>query len=570
MTFGMALFMLLVHQDWADKKETGMRTWPRINEVLGSRNRGAPAESGLCVQCRIDCRGKCETFLSCLKGKAAVYPADHGKVIFASDNTNPIGVSYNALRIQGAQFGSTGLREGLTREAKHCLPPNVDFAAQFGSESKTALKVPIKAGAYGTAPFVGKYWDSYAVGAALVGFALVIGENVMNMDKGMVIEKGRVAKAPEIDRRIESFMKYYDGRGALAVQVNYDDMYNGPTVDYICEKYGDKVILEIKWGQGAKPINGEAFTKDLEHALFLSRRYPVFPDPRDEEVQKAYAEGKVRSFTRQSVVPFTEANSCEQVRAEFVEAVKNIRHKGCRRIALKTGGFNMPGLALAIKLATEAKLDLLTIDGSGGGTALSPWNMMEHWGTPSILAHAKAWEYANALAAQGEKVVDLSFAGGFAREDHLFKALALGAPFAKVVSLGRAMMIPGFVGANIEGVLKPEKKDSVFGNWQELPAAVREIGKSPEELFAAYYDVRNKVGASEMDSIPYGAIAIWTYVDKLMKGLQQLMAGARKYSLQALTREDVAALNRETANETGIAYITEAQNALAMKILSSK
>jgi hypothetical protein len=32
------------------------------------------------------------------------------------------------------------------------------------------------------------------------------------------------------------------------------------------------------------------------------------------------------------------------------------------------------------------------------------------------------------LSAKGRQVVDMSFAGGFALEDHIFKALALGRP----------------------------------------------------------------------------------------------------------------------------------------------
>jgi len=39
------------------------------------------------------------------------------------------------------------------------------------------------------------------------------------------------------------------------------------------------------------------------------------------------------------------------------------------------------------------KLDLLTIDGAGGGTGMSPWNMMQHWGIPSLALHSKAYEY---------------------------------------------------------------------------------------------------------------------------------------------------------------------------------
>ena len=104
----------------------------------------------------------------------------------------------------------------------------------------------------------------------------------------------------------------------------------------------------------------------------------------------------------------------------------------------------------------------LTIDGSGGGTGMSPWNMMQSWGVPSINLHAKAYEYASILAAKGQKVVDMSFAGGFALEDSIFKGLALGAPYTKMVCMGRAVMIPGFLGANIEGALHPERREELM------------------------------------------------------------------------------------------------------------
>ena len=75
-------------------------------------------------------------------------------------------------------------------------------------------------------------------------------------------------------------------------------------------------------------------------------------------------------------------------------SVQYLRGLGYKRITLKTGSYGMEALAMAIKFATEAKLDLLTVDGSGGGTGMSPWNMMESWGVPSIFLHAKAYEYA--------------------------------------------------------------------------------------------------------------------------------------------------------------------------------
>jgi len=81
--------------------------------------------------------------------------------------------------------------------------------------------------------------------------------------------------------------------------------------------------------------------------------------------------------------------------------------------------------------------------------------------------------------------------------------------------------------------------------------------------------VKKRVGAKEMKNIPYGAIAFCTLADKLSAGLQQLLAGARRFSLAELGRCDIAAANRETARETGIGYITDMQDETARKILEA-
>ena len=107
---------------------------------------------------------------------------------------------------------------------------------------------------------------------------------------------------------------------------------------------------------------------------------------------------------------------------------------------------------MAIKWGANAKIDLLTIDGAGGGTGMSPWRMMEEWGMPSLYLHSAAYEFCQKLADRGERVPDIAFAGGFSSEDGVFKALALGAPFTKAVCMGRALMIPGMVGKNIAAV----------------------------------------------------------------------------------------------------------------------
>ncbi|QGP93548.1 hypothetical protein MGLY_29640 [Neomoorella glycerini] len=546
-----------------------MIQWPKQNDVLGTVNRGNPAESGLCTLCRADCQGKCETWMSSMVGRKLLYPRDFGTVTAGSSNTTHVGISYNSLRIQGYNYGAYGLAPGLSNNADDCIFPNVNVETAFGSEVKTKARAPIMTGALGSTFIAAKYWDSFAIGAALVGIPIVIGENVVGIDREAVIENGRIIKAPELDRRIQTYLKYYDGYGAIIVQMNVEDTRNG-VAEYIIEKYGDQVILELKWGQGAKDIGGEIQVTDLDYAIFLKNRgYVVDPDPTIPEVQEAFKNGAIKSFARHSRLGYTDLTSFAQVRENFMSAIKYLRGLGYKRITLKTGSYGMEALAMAIKLATEAKLDLLTVDGSGGGTGMSPWNMMETWGVPSILLHAKAYEYASLLAARGKKVVDMAFGGGLAREDHIFKALALGAPYVKLVCMGRALMIPGFVGSNIEGVLHPERRAKVNGNWDSLPKTVAELGTKAEEIFAGYYNVQKKVGAEEMKNIPYGAIAFWTLADKLTAGLQQLMAGARKFSLDQITRNDIASANRETEAETGIPFITDVQDEFARKILLS-
>jgi len=105
------------------------------------------------------------------------------------------------------------------------------------------------------------------------------------------------------------------------------------------------------------------------------------------------------------------------------------------------------------------------------------------------------------------------------------------------------------------------------GHWEKLPPNVKAVGQSPEEIFAAWEQVQNKVGDSEMKNIPFGAVAMYTYADKLGCGLQQFMAGARKFKLSEIARADLMAGNRETAEISGIPFMTEAQNEEALAIL---
>jgi len=505
--------------------------------------------------------------MASLTGRKILYPRDFGSITSGSANTTQLGVSYNSLRIQGYAYGAQGVPPGLSNDPDDCIFPNVNTETEFGTEVKVKCRLPIMTGALGSTFIASKYWDSFAAGAALCGFPIVVGENVVGVDKQSDLKAGKTETAPELDRRINTFLRYYDGYGAIIVQINVEDTRNG-VAEYIINKFGDKVILELKWGQGAKVIGGEIQVTDIEYAQFLKDRgYVVDPDPYDPIVQTAFEARAITSFARHSRLGSTNLDTPGQVQDDFMSSVEALRKMGYRRISLKTGSYGMEALAMAIRYSADAGLDLLTIDGSGGGTGMSPWNMMEHWGVPSLHLHARAYEYCKVVADSGVKVPDISFAGGFAREDHIFKAIALGAPFSKLICMGRAPMIPGYLGSNIEGVFKPEERQRLSGHWEQLPPSVKEFGKYPEEIFAGWEAVKNKVGADEMKNIPFGAVAMYGYVDKLSAGLQQFMAGVRKFNISQLTRDDLMAANRETAEVTGIPFLTDALDESARKIL---
>ena len=226
-----------------------MIQWPKSNDALGTTNRGNPCESGLCTLCRADCAGKCETWLSCLVGRKLLYPRDYGKTTAGSSNNTSIGLGYHALRIQGYAYGVHGLASGLTNNPDDCVFPNVNLETSFGQEIKTKCRVPMMTGALGSTFIASYYWDSFAIGAALCGIPIVIGENVVGIDRQAEIKNGRILSAPELDRRVKTFMRYYDGFGAIIVQMNVEDTRNG-VAEYVIDKYGDPGHHRAEMGPG--------------------------------------------------------------------------------------------------------------------------------------------------------------------------------------------------------------------------------------------------------------------------------------------------------------------------------
>jgi glutamate synthase domain-containing protein 2 len=515
-----------------------------------NRSRSVAPGSGICSRCLDGCTGNCEVFKATFRGRELIYPGPFGEITAGADKDYP--VDYSHLNIQGYALGARGMPKGVVGDPDTALFPSVNTETDYGWDIKVKMKVPIFTGALGSTEIARKNWEHFAVGAAISGVTLVCGENVCGIDPKLQRDaKGKVVSSPDMDRRIEIYRRYHQGFGEILVQMNVEDTRLG-VAEYIIKKHGIETI-ELKWGQGAKCIGGEIKVNSLERALELQKRgYIITPDPSDPINQAAFKEGALKEFERHSRLGFIDEEG-------FYAEVKRLRNLGFKRVTLKTGAYSLRELAMAIKWGSKAKIDLLTIDGASGGTGMSPWRMMEEWGIPSLYLHAAAYEFAKMLADKGQRPPDMAFAGGFSSEDGVFKALALGAPFTKAVCMGRALMIPGMVGKNIAEWIKDGK----------LPNTVSQFGSTPEEIFVCYEQVKSIVGANEMKNIPLGAIGIYSYSDKIKVGLQQLMAGARCFSVPAITRNELMSLTDECAKVTGIPYLMDAYRKEAVKILTS-
>ncbi|RKO66032.1 FMN-binding glutamate synthase family protein [Desulfofundulus salinus] len=489
--------------------------------------------SGMCVTCLDGCPGLCEIGKSSVRGKEVLYPQPFGKTTSASQKDYP--VDYSHFNILGTAVGA----HGIEADPDRAIFPAVSLETAVGASADLRLNLPIVIAAMGSTNVAANNWDHLAAGAAISGVGIVIGENVCAMDPNAEIKDGRVVHSPNLARRVKDFQEWYNGRGFIAVQANVEDTKLG-VQEYAIEKLGVEAV-ELKWGQGAKDIGGEVKLDSLERALQLkSRGYIVLPDPTDPRVQAAYRAGAFNEFERHSRIGMVEYES-------FMARVEELRKAGAKYVFLKTGAYRPADLARAVKYASDARLDLLTVDGAGGGTGMSPWRMMNEWGVPTVYLQALLVKYLDKLAARGAYVPPVAIAGGFTLEDHMFKGLAIGAPYVKAIGMARSPLTAAMVGKTVGEAVKSGK----------VPNEYKKYGESLEQVFIAASELKEKLGAEAFEKLPVGAIGVYTYFERLAQGLRQFMCGARKFALSYITRDDVTALTREAAEITGIRYVMD-------------
>jgi len=500
--------------------------------------------SGMCVTCVDGCVGMCDIGKSAYRGHECIYPQPFGIITTASEKDYP--VDYSHFSIMGTAVGAVGIEA----DSDKAIFSNVSIKTKVGRGDGIKLKMPFVIPGIGSTNVAKENWEGLAIGSALAGTILTIGENVCGMDEQSEIQDGKVVNTVDLKQRVKYFQDWQrDGYGAIVVQANVEDTKLGAQ-EYAINELGVEVV-ELKWGQGAKDIGGEVKIKSLEKAQMLKKRgYVVLPDPENSAVIEAFKKGAFKEFERHSRVGMVEFES-------FMKRVEELRAAGAKFITLKTGAYRPADLARAVKFASEAKIDYLTLDGAGGGTGMSPWRMMNEWGIPSVELHSLTYQYCKILDDQGLYVPDIAFAGGFTFEDQIFKGLALGAPYTKLIGMARSPIAAVMVGKTIGRKM----------NENKLPVYVERFGTTTEEIFVTAAELKEELGADTFNKVPPAALALYTYYHRLEQGLQQLMCGSRKFGLEHITRDDICSLTRQVEDVSGIPFVTELDKEEVSKIL---
>lgn len=471
--------------------------------------------SGMCAMCTADCIGSCEIGLSAVRGMETVYPTTTGENQIASEKDYP--VDYSHFNINGRAFGAVG----APLDADKATIYHVNLETCIGKRDPIKLKLPLVLPA-----LIKLNWPDYFGGAAMAGVATVIGEGAVSKDPELRYENGKVVHAPKLREMLDAFNKYRRGYGEIFLQVNYDDEAQG-VAEYAVTQCGAKAI-EFKFGQSAKGTQPANLIGSLEEALKKQEQgFLVLPDPSDPAVQEAYKRKAGPAFHLYGRLPLWTEEA-------LLQKMTRLRELGMTHVSFKMAGFDPADLEQVLRLASKAQVDMVTFDGAGGGSGYSPCKMMNEWCLPTVALESILYEILKKLEGEGIPLPHIVITGGFATEDQIYKALALGAPYISLVGVCRAAMAAAMSGRKIGELLEQGK----------IPPELARYGKTKEELFSDLPELRGLYG-SEADTFSTGAIGVYSFLNRIAYGLKHFAALNRKFDASFINRRDIIPLTRD-------------------------
>jgi hypothetical protein len=153
-------------------------------------------------------------------------------------------------------------------------------------------------------------------------------------------------------------------------------------------------------------------------------------------------------------------------------------------------------------------------------------------------------------------------AGGFIEETSIFKSIAMS-------NFGEGTLIKGVLMGR--SPITATMKSNYFKQLAEqgrLPKTFADrYGADPDRFFIATPELKAQYG-TRYGEIPLEAVGVYTYLtDRVGVGLKQLMAGARKWKLYLLGRNDLMSLSERAAKVTGIPTADEVEKDAVERIL---
>ena len=150
---------------------------------------------------------------------------------------------------------------------------------------------------------------------------------------------------------------------------------------------------------------------------------------------------------------------------------------------------------------------------------------MNEWGLPAVCIESALHEICGRLERTGLTVPDIAITGGITSEDQVYKALAIGAPYVKLVGLCRAAMAAAMVG---------EKVGQLLENGT-VPKHLERYGGTKEVLFRHLPELRSIYGG-EADHMSSGAIGAYSCLQKIAFGLRHFAVLNRKFDVRYINR----------------------------------
>ena len=491
-----------------------------MNSAFSNTHNRSPylaSSSGMCSFCCEDCQSLCELGLAAVRGMQSVYPNTTGANQIASEKQYPL--DYAAFNINGRVFGAVGAE--ATYESAEIF--NVDLGVEYGAKNKVKMAMPVILPA-----LIKLNWRDYFAGAAMAGVTCMVGEDAKAKDPNLKVEDGKIVDFPFLGEIVESFNKYYRGYGQIVPQCDVeDDMMGVPEI--AISKYGVKA-LEFKFGQSAKGTQPVNFLPNIEAARKKAALGGlVRPDPYDPEVIKAYEEGVCPNFYLYGRLPQWDEEF-------FAKRLAKLRAMGLENVYFKMAGFDVADIERVLRIACANDVDMVTFDGAGGGSGYSPCKMMNEWGRPAVMLERDVLAVVRKLRAEGLSVPAIVMTGGFASEDQVFKALAMGSGSVSAIGLCRAAMAAAMQGARVGKAIESG----------EIPPQLKAFGSTKEELFTDLADLRALYGKQAND-FPAGAIGVFSYLNKIAFGLRHFGALNRKFNIRYFDRTDLIPLTDEAA-----------------------